>query len=245
MQSNDFLETNNRVIGILGGMGPEATLDLYRHIIELTPASRDQDHIKVLMYSNPKIPDRTEAIVAGGVSPLPYLIEAAHLLEKAGAGIIAMPCNSAHHYFKEIQLGTGIPILNMIEETRLVLSERLPEIQTVGLLAIAGTLKSGVYQRALGRSGLRVLCLDSGEEERVQTAIVQVKAEGGNPWTKKVFESAARRLVDMGAKAVILGCTEIPLYFDPDCISRPCLNTTRILAQASVDWALGKKNIAD
>jgi len=126
MMESDKKEAPNRIIGILGGMGPEATLDLYRHIISLTPASRDQDHIQVLIYSNPKIPDRTKAITAGGENPLPYLREAAKLLEKGGAGIIAMPCNAAHHYLSEVRQTIHVPFLDMIEQTSRELRKCMP-----------------------------------------------------------------------------------------------------------------------
>jgi len=228
-------------IGILGGMGPEATVDLYRHIIDLTPAVIDQDHIKVLIYSNPKIPDRTEAIVAGGKSPLPYLIESAGLLEKWGAGIIAIPCNTAHHYLTEIQKQTGIPILNMVEETCSDLRARMPEIHTVGLLAIEGTLRSGMYHRVMAEAGVKVLVSENTEQQRIQSAIAQVKAGSADRSTQEIFESAAKRLIHSGAQVIILGCTEVPLAFDSDAIDRPCLNPTRILAQAAVNWALGKR----
>ena len=120
----------DRVIGILGGMGPEATLDLYRDIIRLTPAKRDQDHIRVLIYSNPKIPDRTMGIEQTGESPVPSLIESARILEKGGAGIIAMPCNAAHHFLPEIQRQITIPVLDMIEEACRRLCERFPGLES-------------------------------------------------------------------------------------------------------------------
>ena len=125
-------EVLDRVIGILGGMGPAATLDLYRYITNLTPATKDQDHIRILIYSNPKIPDRTEAITGRGQSPLPMLIESARILEKGGAGIIAIPCNGAHCYVAEMQVNLGIPIKNMIEETCRTLRLHLPNAGIVG-----------------------------------------------------------------------------------------------------------------
>ena len=143
-----------RIIGILGGMGPEATLDLFRCIIDLTPARRDQDHIRVLIYSNPKIPDRTKAIVAGDESPVPQLVDSALLLEKSGAGIIAMPCNAAHHYLPEVRRMIHIPFLDMIEETSRQLRIRLPRVKKVGLIASIGTYCSGVYPRSLSAVGV-------------------------------------------------------------------------------------------
>ena len=241
MEKGNVPAADDRVIGIMGGMGPDATIDLYRQILDLTPASKDQDHIKVLIHSNPKIPNRTEAIVSGGESPLPYLIESAGILEKGGAGIIAIACNAAHYYFPDIQKRTGIPILNMIEETRRSLRRRMPEIQVIGLLATDGTLQSGVYHRVMSQVGVNILVPEEGEQRRIQSAIAGVKARNNNRQTMEIFESAAMKLIDKGAQAIILGCTEVPLAFDPGKIDRPCLNPTRILARAAVDWALKKK----
>ncbi len=230
-----------RVIGILGGMGPEATLDLYRQILCLTPADRDQDHVPVLIYSNPKIPDRTLALTRGGESPLPYLVDAAKILEEGGAGIIAMPCNAAHHYLAEIRREISIPFLDMVEETCLVLRRRLPRAKTAGLIATLGTLGSRVYERALLKEGIRMLAPDEAGQQRIEWGIARVKAgDCGRP-TQEAFQSVGERLAGAGADAVILGCTEVPLAFDPEEVRYPVLNTTRILAEAAVAWALAKE----
>jgi len=228
------------MIGILGGMGPEATLDLYRYIIELTPVTRDQDHIRVLIYSNPKIPDRTKAIAEGGESPLPHLIDSARLLESSGAGIIAMPCNAAHHFLPEIRKKIKIPFLDMIHETCRKLRIQLPDAKTVGLIASIGTVRSGVYSKSLLKAGIDILMPSNGEQERIQAAINQVKTGKHDRSTQKTFHSIGQRLVSSGAEAIILGCTEIPLAFDPDEVKYISLNSTKILAEAAVDWALEK-----
>ena len=234
-------QASDRIIGILGGMGPEATLDLYHEIIDLTPAQIDQDHIRVLMYSNPKIPDRTKAIAGKGESPLSHLIEAGRLLEKGGAGIIAMPCNAAHHYLPEMRRSLGIPILNMIEETCRALRRQFSGARTAGLLATVGTIRSGIYQAELSKAGLDALLPGNADNRRVQNAIARIKAGTHNQATREIFESVGSRLMKAGAEAVILGCTEIPLSFEPGGASYPVLNPNRILAQAAVDWALGKR----
>jgi aspartate racemase len=235
------LKSTDRMIGILGGMGPEATLDLYRHIISRTPASMDQDHIRVLIYSNPKIPDRTKAIEAMGDSPLPSLIESAKLLERGGAGIIAMPCNTAHYFLPRIQLEVSIPILDMVEETFLYIRENLPEAKTIGLIAAYGTVHCGVYSKALAHAGIELLIPDDVDQTRIRAAIAQVKAGRQNRSTRETFHSIGSRLVAAGAQAVILGCTEVPLAFEPEEVNYPTVNPTRILAEAAVDWALGKR----
>jgi len=229
----------DRMIGILGGMGPEATLDLYRHIIDLTPATRDQDHIRVLIYSNPKIPDRTNAIAGSGNTPLPDLIESAKVLEKGGAGIIAMPCNTAHYFLPQMRQEVSIPILDMIEETCLRIRKILAGANTVGLIASTGTVHSGVYHKHLARMGIEILIPTNADQQRIQAAIGQVKAGERNRRTQAIFQSNGALLVEAGAKAVILGCTEVPLAFEPGSVDYSSVNSTKILAEAAVDWALG------
>ncbi len=232
---------SERVIGILGGMGPEATADLFLEIMRLTPARKDQDHVPVLMFSNPRIPDRTTAILGAGEDPLPALIETAQALEKGGAGIITVPCNAAHHYVPMIQERIGIPILNMVEETCRALKEEIPGIRSVGLLAATGTIRSGVYDAVCTRQRLELLVPDAVGQERIHAAIFEVKAGTHGDATRECFESAGAALVQQGAQAVILGCTEIPLAFNPRKVPYISVNPTRILAQAAVDWALGKR----
>jgi len=228
----------DRMIGILGGMGPEATLDLYRRIIRLVPAARDQDHPRVLIYSNPKIPDRTRAILGEGPSPLGALVESARLLERGGAGIIAIPCNASHHFLPRIAPLIGIPILDMIGETcRRVVKER-PAVETVGLLAASGTVHARVYHRALESAGIRVLVPDTPGQERMHRAIMQVKAGAHDANTREIFHREGSSLVGRGAQAVILGCTEIPLAFDVERAGYRIFDATGILAEAAVAWAL-------
>ena len=222
-------------------MGPEATADFFREIIRLTPAQKDQDHIPVLIYSNPQVPDRTRAILEGSESPLPQLIETARLLERAEVGILAMPCNTAHYYYSQLQAAVHTPILNMIEETVARFRSRCPEGRTAGLLATSGTVQSGIYQDTFARSGINVLAPDADEQASVQAAIHQVKAGAHNADTEHMLESLGARLVARGAQAVVLGCTEIPLAFNDARVPYPVLNATRILAQAAVDWALSRR----
>ena len=215
-------------------MGPEATIDLYRHIINLTPASRDQDHFQVLIYSNPKIPDRTLAIAGGGESPLDALLESARLLESAGTSIIAMPCNAAHFYIEQMRAAVGIPILDMISETCGALRRRFPEIRNVGLLASDGTVQSKIYHRALEAEGITVVLPDEYDQAFLQLAIAEVKAGKHMEETRKKLLIAGTRLIERGAQGIILGCTEIPLAFDSSAFPYHSLNSTLILAEAAI-----------
>lgn len=230
-----------RIIGIIGGMGPDATVDLYREIIRLTPAAEDQDHVPVLIYSNPQIPDRTKAILCGGDDPLPQLIHTAQVLEKAGAGILIAPCNTAHFFLPGVQAHVSVPILSMIRETCKAFLIQIPGGKIVGLLSSTGTARSGIYATVFAQSGVKVLVPDDAGQALVHSGIYDfVKAGKMGPEPKRIFESAGARLVKDGAQSVILGCTEIPLAFDEHGAGYPTLNPTRILAQAAVNWALGK-----
>ncbi len=233
---------SDRIIGILGGMGPEATSDLYREIIDLTPANKDQDHIPVLIYSNTAIPDRTSAILGSGENPLPHLVHSARVLESAGAGILAIPCNTAHYFLPELQRSVSVPILNMILETLRALQKSMPDSRTVGLLASRGTVESGIYRDAFLKRSIRILAPDATAQDRVSMAIHQIKAGIISTETRDTLMSAAADMVAAGAEATILGCTEIPLAMDESALGHPCLNATRILAQAAVDWALGRRD---
>lgn len=232
----------DRIIGILGGMGPAATGDLFREILRVTPAQKDQDHIPVLVYSNSKIPERTAAILQGGEDPFPYLVQTARVLERAGAGIILMPCNTAHFFLPALQKEIGIPILNMIEETLREFRRRMPSACKIGLLASLGTVRSGIYHTVFREGGVEVLVPDATEQARISAAIFDVKAANHDERTRETFESVGTQLVSSGAQAVILGCTEIPLAFDGQNAPFPYLNPTEILARAAVDWALGRRN---
>lgn len=231
----------DRIIGIIGGMGPEATADFFREIIRLTPAQKDQDHIPVMIYSNPRIPERTQAILQGGEDPTPYLIESAQILAKAGAGILAVPCNTAHYFLPQVRPKVDIPILDMIEETYLCTRARIGNAGAVGLLATTGTIRSGVYRALFARHGVDVLVPAQADQERIQQAIRSIKADSYDRARQDTFERIGATLVEAGAQAVILGCTEIPLAFNMERVGYPVVNATRVLAQAAVDWALGKR----
>jgi aspartate racemase len=136
-----------KIIGILGGMGPEATIDLFYKIIKFTPAEKDQDHLRIIIDNNPKIPDRTAAILGKGKDPLPALQETAKNLEKAGADFIIIPCNAAHYFLSSIQESVKIPILNMIKETVKETQKKNSSIKKVGLLASIGTYKTKIYHQ--------------------------------------------------------------------------------------------------
>lgn len=233
----------DRVIGILGGMGPLATADFMREIILATPAEGDADHIPVVLSSNPQIPDRIVPIMTGsGPSPLPALRAQRDLLADAGAQCIAMPCNTAHHWYDELAADCPVPFISIVDAVLGELKERAEPPARVALIGTAAMLHSGFFQRRLVGEGYDCRVPNAGAlKSQVLPAIALVKkyrlAEAEN-----LFRPAIEELLANGAVLVILACTEVPAAFRGDAawMERHCLDSTAALARACVTWALGK-----
>jgi aspartate racemase len=226
-----------KIIGILGGMGPEATIDLFYKIIKLTPAEKDQDHLRIIIDNNPKIPERTAAILGKGEDPLPALQETAKNLEKAGADFIIIPCNTAYYFISQIQESVNIPILNMIEETAKETRKKISPIQRVGLLASIGTYKTEIYHQQFKKFNIEVISPEEKDKEEVMKAICTVKAGDLSEEIKRNILKIAQKLIDKGAEAIISGCTEIPLILKEGDVSVPLIDPTQVLAEVAVQKA--------
>jgi len=226
-----------KIIGILGGMGPEATIDLFYKIIKFTPVEKDQDHLRIIIDNNPKIPDRTAAILGKGEDPLPALQESARNLEKAGADFIIIPCNTAHYFLPLIQESVKIPILNMIEEAAKETQQRIPQIKKVGLLASIGIYKTEIYHQHYKKFNIEVISPEEKDKEEVMKAIYAVKAGNLSEGIKKSILKIAQELINKGAEVIIAGCTEIPLILKEGDVSVPLIDPTQILAKIAVQKA--------
>ena len=224
-------------MGILGGMGPEATIDLFYKIIKFTPAEKDQDHLRIIIDNNPKIPDRTAAILGKGEDPLPALQESAKNLEKAGADFIIIPCNTAHYFLPLIQESVKIPILNMIQETAKETQKRIPQIKKVGLLASIGTYKTEIYHQQFKKYNIEVISPEERDKEEVMKIIYAVKAGNLSEEIKKNILIIAQKLIDKRAEAIIAGCTEIPLILKEGDVPVPIIDPTQVLAKIAVQKA--------
>ncbi|MFE3032533.1 aspartate/glutamate racemase family protein [Streptomyces canus] len=226
------------IIGILGGMGPAATADFYTKLVAATPGTSDQDHLRTVIWSDPTIPDRTDALLGDGPDPTPWLLHGGRVLREAGATVIAIPCNTAHAFVPRIEDHVGLPIIHMIGEVARHLGAISPPIRTVGLLATTGTVRAGLYQEWLDRVGIRLVLPDDVSQSReVMTGIRAVKAGVRGDSTTALLARAARRLTDQGAQAVIAGCTEIPLGLPPAAVEVPLADPSLVLAQALVNLA--------
>lgn len=199
-----------RTIGILGGMGPEATVLLMQRVIAATPAQDDADHIPLLVDQNPQVPSRIAALIEGtGADPGPVLVAMARRLEEAGAEALAMPCNTAHHYAAQLAGSVGIPFLDMITLAAEQAEEQSATGDPVGVLASPAVRITGVLERALARRGRQVIYPD--DEAELLRAIRSVKANGPNEEARAVLGAAAVELRDRGAQVQLLACTEFSL----------------------------------
>ena len=223
-------------LGILGGMGPLATADLYRKIVELTEADCDNGHIRVIIDSNTAIPDRTAAILSGGRDPVPEMLSAAENLAACGAECIIMPCNTAHYFLPELQSKIDVPILDMTK----IAAERCAELypgKRVCVLATRGTLASGVYTRSLEEEGVEYLLPDSDEQDVLMHLIYDVvKASRPLAPERGTWSSLLERLREKGADYFLLGCTELPILSGYLAVPGPFLDSTEELAKAAISF---------
>lgn len=221
------------VIGILGGMGPAATVDFMARLLAATPAQRDEDHFRLLVDCNPHVPNRNRAQAGEGASPGPVLAAMARGLERQGATLLAMPCNAAHAYAADIRGAVSIPFVSMIEETGRALARRHPEAERVGLLAVDGTLAAGLYQPHLRGPVL----LAPEDQARFMALVYRIKGGDTGAAARREMAAFAATLVAAGAEVVIAGCTEVPLVLDPEDVAVPLLATTDILVDAVIERA--------
>lgn len=232
-------------IGIIGGMGPAATVDLFGKIVSKTPARRDQDHIRVLVDSNPKIPDRTNALFNGGPDPVPAMLESAVALQKAGADFLVVPCNTAHVFVERFKHELQVPFLSMIESTAEYVRKNYPDVKKVGLLGTDGTIKAGVYKDIFAGYGMKII--SPSEDTQKQCVMESIYGEEGikagfTEVPRVRLASAANEMVAAGAEVILMACTEIPLAMCKEDVEAPLLDPTAILAEAAVKKALQKND---
>ena len=224
-----------KTIGIMGGMGPMATVDLMKKIILATPASKDQDHIPMLVDNNSQIPDRTKAIMGQGASPAPEMVKTAKRLMMAGADFIIIACNTAHYFLPEILPQISIPVLSIIDVTTNSALEK--GFKSVGLLATTGTVSTGLYQKKLEASGIQCITPPADKQYLIDDMIYQgVKANNENYDTHAVEELLAE-MQSTGAEAFILGCTEVPVAVSMYKLQGEFIDATDELAKAAIKFA--------
>ncbi len=226
------------LLGILGGMGPLATVDLMRKIIERTPARSDADHMPMLVANFPQIPARLAAWARRDDTPLAPMIAALNILETGGATLGVIACNTAHLWFEAMQASTRVPLLHIADASIAALRQRKPLPRTVGLLATSPTLEGRLYHARLEAAGFVALAPDEATQRAlVDTAIEAVKRNDLDG-ARTLARGAAAALLAAGADCLLLGCTEMPIALDGSAFMADSVDPTAALADACVAWWL-------
>jgi aspartate racemase len=227
-------------------MGPAATVDFYRRIVDSTRALRDQDHLRVLIDSRPEVPDRTAFLLGDGPDPTPTLLTMARNLEQAGAELLVIACNTAHAFAAQVAASVRVPLVNWIEEVTSAMTARQPGLRRIGLLATNGTIASGLYQDAFSNRDVHVLVPDRVAQGQVMDAIYgRSGVKSGSTdlgAARDATETVGRTLVERGAEAMLLACTELSVLF-AGCRPRwplPTFDASQVMAERVIILAGGE-----
>ena len=234
------MTAEDRVIGVIGGMGPDATIDFMARVLERTPAEVDQDHVRMLVDHNPRVPSRQHAMKGEGEDPGSVLAAMAAGLEAGGADFIVMPCNTAHAWERDIRAATSIPFVSIIDEA----VSRAVEVsggQPIGLVTTPGCLAAGLYQDALSDHEL----LLQDPDERGETMIDRIKAGDKSEAVATALRALGESIVSRGAASLIAACTELPLVMKQSMFDTPLVSSTDVLAEKAVALALGQEPLPD
>lgn len=217
------------VVGVLGGMGPDATVAFMQRVIAATPAQDDIDHVHMLVDNNPKVPSRIRALIDGdGESPGPVIAEMARRLEKAGVHFLVMPCNTAHFYWKDAQDAVNIPVWHVVERTLDTIAKRSPGA-CIGMLCSPALRKIGLYEGFAEKRGLS-LAYPKDEDAMLEVIRAVKRGQGGHPDTLRAFSHAANELVEQKADVLVLACTELSVIATELEVSIPVVDTLQVLA---------------
>lgn len=225
-------QEQDAVIGVLGGMGPSATLELYRRFIAAVDVVGDQDHPRIVIDSNARIPDRTASLIAGGESPEPHLVTGVVGLQQAGAQCVVIPCNTAHAFLAPMRAAVSIPVVDMIAETAARVADG---VTCVGVLASSGTLAVGLYQKALAARGITDIVVPEPDDQDVAMDVIWAVKRAANDEAWPDFVRVAQRLVDAGAQTLILGCTEFSVLAHGKSLPVPAVDPLDTLVDSALN----------
>jgi aspartate racemase len=230
------MATREKTVGVIGGMGPEATVDFLRRLVAATPARDDADHLRVLVDNNPKIPSRIAHLIEGkGEDPTTVLCAMAQGLEKQGADFLVIPCNTAHHYRPAIAKAVRIAVLDMVALAIARLDQLRPKPARIGMLASPAVRMVGLYEKRLGEAGFQALFPSSAGEARILEIIRAVKANRIEERHHRDYAAIAKLLA--GADALLIACTELSVLGPPPGIALPYIDALDVLVQATLDEA--------
>jgi aspartate racemase len=229
---------HEKTVGVIGGMGPEATVDFLRRIVEATPALDDADHIHAIVDNNPKIPSRIAALIEGtGEDPTPVLVAMAQGLERQGADFLAVPCNTAHYYLPAIARAVRVPVLDMVALTIARLADLSPRPRKIGMLASPAVRKVGLYEKRLRHAGFEPLFPSEQGEAAVFAMIRAVKGKSVTEPLEAAYEAAIQELLDRSADAFLIACTELSLLPQPQ--GRPTVDALDALVEETIRVGVG------
>ena len=230
---------NNKLVGVIGGMGPDATVDFMSRVLQQTPASKDQDHVRMVIEHNPHIPSRQRAMSGEGENPGPVIAAMATRLEAAGADILVMPCNLAHAWQSDIEAATTIPFVSIIEASVQAAVCRSGDDSVVGLMTTPGCFAAGLYQQALADAGRPVIIQTPDELQEAMSYVEKIKRGDKSNDVANGLRALADKLIGRGAKVLIAACTEFPLVMDESMFDVAFISSTDELARKTVTLALG------
>ena len=224
-----------KTVGIIGGMGPMAGVDLAKKIIEATPANTDQEHVHVILDNNTSIPDRTASIIGDGEAPTSEILNTALNLEKAGAECLIMGCNTAHYFLPRFKDKLHVPFFSIIEEAARYCHKK--EVKCVALLATEGTLAAGIYDEAMSKYDIQLIKPDMDQRKVCQDIIYNGVKAGNKDYDTTAFCNVLKDLRAKGAEHFILGCTETPIAVEMYHIKESFIDPTDIIARRAVEFA--------
>jgi aspartate racemase len=227
-----------KTVGVIGGLGPVATLDFFDRVLKRTKAGTEQDHLRLIIDNNTKIPDRNAYRRGEGPSPGPALAAAARGLETAGAEVIVMACNTTHAWEKEIRAAISVPFISIIDETTKAVAELGAE--KVGVLAVDACLVADLYQTSLKAAGIAPVLLNADSQKTFMELVYRVKAGDVGDTVRRSMATLARKLEAQGAEAIVAGCTEVPLVLTADDIEGELVNSTDVLVERTIVFAGGE-----
>ena len=220
-------------VGVIGGMGPEATVDFMAKVIALTPVNADQDHVRLIVDQNPGVPDRQEALLRDGENPGQVLAEMARGLEAQGCDFLVMPCNTAHAFQDDITAAVNIPFISIVDATL----DAIRAAKCVGVMATVACLRANVYQSTLEARGITHVLPTREEAENLTRLVFEIKRGNKGELTKAALARVTRNLVARGADVIVSACTEIPLVFGANDLDVRLLSSTDELAKMTIAMA--------
>lgn len=227
------MNNTKKILGILGGMGPQATIDLQQKILNFTDVKLDQEHMRIFVDNHPQVPDRTSAILNNGASPVSALMESIHKLESCGVECIAMPCVTAHYFLSQLEIPPHILFLNILEIAANVCLSRHSG-KTAGILSTPGTAKSGIVAKELEKAGINYIKPLDDEQHILGQLIFDVKAKADMREIVRKFSIITDEMLARGAEYFVLACTEIPIIVQAHSFPYDYVDLTTELAKAAV-----------